>query len=370
MKNKRITLIVLSVLLAGTVSACQPRTTEEIRFIENPESAAVENAWEFDTPENQGADSVMIEDFYSLIEDYDVSSVVVVKGGKIISEYYKREIIESDLYDPDTRDRDEGYNENSLFEVYSVSKSILSALVGIAIDQGHIPGTDTKIAEYFPQLADDPQKKEVTIGHLLTHTSGFVWNDDDHFIKGLSKKDAIEFFLGCPMVDEPGTIFRYNTCATHILSAILQIATGKDAYTFACESLFFLIGMESVHWKFKDDIALGGTGVQMSARDMARFGRLFLNGGKWQGRQIIPEEWVRESTRSQTYNAEDAPDYGYLWWVSSEYGQPYYEANGLGGQYIFVVPEMDLVTVMTGWDSGLDLESCFRKYIIESCTGS
>lgn len=252
--------------------------------------------------------------------------------------------------------------------MWSVSKSIISALVGIAIDHGYIQSVDTKLSEYFPELAEDDQKKDVTIRHLLTHTSGFEWDDDVCFDKGYrSNKNMINFLLERPMSNAPGLAFNYSTCSTHVLSAVIQLATGKDAYTFAHENLFLPVGMNSVHWAFKQDVALGGTGVQMTARDMAQFGQLFLNNGKWGDEQIISEEWVRESTSPQFPGIVDSPQRGYLWKIGSELDIPYYYATGKGGQLIFIVPELNLVTVVTGDNPDIDLEASVKEYILKAC---
>jgi len=298
-----------------------------------------DNDWEFDAPENHGMDSELLEQLHSAVDGTEIYSVVTAKDGYIIDEYYK-----------------EGYDENSVFTLQSCSKTFTGALIGIAIDQGLISGVDAKLSEFLPQLAgsDDAYKQEITIGHLLTHTSGIEWyewgGNSSSWRPFQESENWVDYILSQRIVTEPGTAFNYTTGGSHLLAAALQETAGKTAYEFGLEHLFQPMGMDSVGWR--DDpqgVTDGGNGIAMSARDAAKFGQLYLDGGRWRGRQMIPEAWVEESVQTQYSRVGNSGSYGYQWWLRPFGAGNYdtYYAMGFGGQFVFVVPELDLVTVIT-----------------------
>ncbi len=317
--------------------------------------------WEFDTPENHGVNSALLEDFHTTLAGANIWCAVTVKDGVIIDEYYK-----------------DGYDENSVLRFNSCTKSFSGALIGLAIDQGLLSGVDAKLSEFFPQLSAPEQadKQDITVEHLLTHTSGIYWNEwsgGDYFHQLSQSESWVDFVLGQDMASAPGTVFNYTTGGFHLLSAVIQAAVGTTAYEFGLEYLFKPLGMESVEWR--DDpqgITDGGNGLSMTARDAAKFGQLYLNGGEWKGKQVIPEEWVKVSLETQVEGSYGTGEYGYSWWLkafgSGEKWYSSYYAMGAGGQYIIVVPELNLVTVMASRVSDAYLpQHYFNDYVIAAC---
>ena len=328
-----------------------------------PEAEQVPNDLEIDTPENHGVDSAMLDALHTAVaetEEPEIWSVVIVRDGAIISEYYS-----------------ERFNEASPFYLASCTKSFTGALIGIAIYEGLISGVDTKLSEYFPALAgQDDGKEKITLEHLLTHTSGMEWNEwsgGTMFHELLQAENPVEFVLGRPMAAVPGSTFNYNSGGSHLLSAVLEKATGQSAYDFAREHLFEPLGMDSVNWPADPQgITDGSSGIEMTARDAAKFGLLYLNGGKWRDRQIISREWVEQSTAVQSGGTGGRTgQYGYQWW-RRPFGDGNYDtffAMGGGGHHIFVVPALELVVVMTCYNSGDSYAPWpyFTDYILPAC---
>ena len=309
--------------------------------------------WKFDEPENHGVDSKILENFHSALENIEIRSSVIVKDGYIIDEYYK-----------------DGYDENSVFGLASCTKSFSGALIGIAVDKGIIDSVDDKIADYFPQLSAD--KQDITIEHLLTHSSGIYWNEwsgGDYFRQLSRSENWVDFILGQDMASTPGKVFNYTTGGSHLLGAVIQEAAGITECEFGTENLFKPLGMESVKWRSDPQgITDGGNGISMTARDAAKFGQLYLNGGSWEGEQIISDEWVKLSTERQAAGSPGTGEYGYSWWLKQFGGYDVYYAMGHGGQYIFVVPEINLVTVMTSRLNDTYVpQYYFNDYVIAAC---
>ena len=258
--------------------------------------------------------------------------------------------------------------------VASVTKSFISALVGIAIDRGFIAGVHQRVLDYFPEHAagrQDPLKRQLTIKHLLTMTSGFQWRtgrrSHELYIDRLRRsRDWVAFILSLPVMERSLGTFQYNSGNTHLLSAILTRSTGQTAEEFAAETLFKPLGIEPPtvnieHTFSQADIfrnksggwpqdpqgnSIGGWGLALKARDMARFGTLYLNIGQWDGEQIFPTTWVADSVRPHT------PEYGYQWWLRDVDGVFTYAAVGQGGNHIFCLPEKDLVVVVASNPGG------------------
>ena len=302
---------------------------------QSPEPTAPEFQWNTASPEDYGLSAGTIESLHSRYPSLPVLSSMIYRNGMILDEYYAG-----------------GYDESSTFILNSASKSITSMLIGIAIDQGLIDSVDTPIVTYFPQLqsSGDPRAQEITIRHLLTHTPGFSSTDDGNWNAWRSSEDWVSYVLSQPITAQSGTTFRYFTGNTHLLSAIIQQVSGMSAYEFAMEYLFRPMGMDDVTCDSDPQgISDGGNGFHLSTRDMIKLGQLFLDGGIYQGRQIISGQWVSESTSLQFQRSSGTANYGYQWWVRTfgDSGYPAFFAQGHAGQYIFVVPELSLVVAIT-----------------------
>ena len=361
------TVNVVSTAEAASSSEAVPSSVELQSAAESEASSSYEipvvteeennNDWEFDVPENHGVDSALLDNFYNAIGDTNINSVVIAKNGVIIDEYYK-----------------DDYDENSVFSLRSCTKSFSGALIGIALEQGLLSSVDVKLSEFFPQLAeaDYENKQEITVEHMLTHTSGIAWYEwagGTMFMEFTRSDNWVDFVLSQPMATKPGDVFNYTTGGSHMLAAVLQQATGKTAAEFGQEYLFDPLGMDSVQWRTDPQgITDGGNGVSMTSRDAAKFGQLYLNGGKWGDKQIIPKEWVEMSVETQAAGSPGTGEYGYSWWLKSFGGYDAYYAMGHGGQYIFVVPELELVTVITSRSNDTYApQYYFNDYIIAAC---
>lgn len=329
----------------GETDIVQNIEKEEVN-IENEKDEKVDEEiqkfeWKHDTAENHNMNNEKLENFYKEIGNHtDIYGALVIKDDNIIGEYYK-----------------EGYNQDSIFTLQSCSKSVTSSLIGIAIDKGYIRDVNVPISEYFPEILESNNQnlKEITIWHLLTHTSGLNMNDTNNWNEWRISENWIDYILSRGSKSKPGTRFDYSTGNSHLLSVILQKATGMTAYDFGKKYLFEPLGMESVKCELDPQgYSDGGNGFSMNIYDMAKFGRLFLNKGEWEGKQIISQNWIEESTKVQFDRKAGSANYGYQWWVRTFGSQKYdaYFAQGHWGQFIFVIPEINLMVVFTSHHEG------------------
>jgi CubicO group peptidase (beta-lactamase class C family) len=254
-----------------------------------------------------------------------------------------------------------GYSRDSTQTSFSVAKSFLSALVGIAIEEGRIRSVDDPITGYVPELLRrDPRFGRVTIRHLLTMSSGLRYNDEG---SPWSNDDARTYYAPdlrklaleeSRVEGEPGQRFEYNNYHPLLLGLILERTTGMPVARYLQEKLWRPLGMEADGSWSLDSERSGfeklESGINGRAIDFAKLGSLYLRGGRWRGRQLVPAEWVEESTRAHADTPSEA-DYGYFWWVG-EGGR--YSARGNHGQLIYVAPDRDLVMVRFGTRFGLE----------------
>ena len=245
-----------------------------------------------------------------------------------------------------------GRNSSRPANMKSASKSVISALVGIAIDQGIIDSVDVKVAEYFPELiaaSDDVQKQQITIENLLTMQSGLETTSNRNYGKWVLSDNWVEFALNQPLVAEPGTRMLYSTGSTHLLSAIVTQASGMSTKQFAQENLSARLGFSMSYWsQDPQGIYFGGNDMEMTPRQMLEFGRLYLNEGIKDNEQVISKAWVEESHKPRARSPRgQGCFYGYGWWLRDLAGMQVPVAWGYGGQLIFVVKELDLVVVAT-----------------------
>ena len=235
--------------------------------------------------------------------------------------------------------------------VKSVSKSILSGLVGIAIAEGHLQDVEQPIAPFFSRhlgAEDDPRKSQITVGHLLSMQSGLERTSGSYYGRWVSSPNWVRYAVTRPMVAEPGGPMLYSTGNSHLLSAILTRATGQSTFAFARERLAEPLGISLPRWPADPQgIYFGGNEMRLTPRDMLRFGELYRPGGRVDGRQVIPEQWVRESLTPRTRSPWSGERYGYGWFIGEVRGHPMFYAWGYGGQFIFVVPGLELTVVTT-----------------------
>ena len=290
------------------------------------------------------------------------TSFLVIKGGQILYEGYFN-----------------GYSEQSTVTSFSVAKSVLSALVGIAIGQGAIGSVQDPITKYLPELAKrDKRFGAITIQDLLTMSSGLSWhpNQDNPppLVGNDFSDDSLTYYdpnlralaLQQPQIaGAPGTYFEYNKYNALLIGMILERATHQSISHYLQETLWKPLGMEAPgSWSLDsthDGFEKSESGLNGRAIDFAKFGQLFLQGGTWQGRQLIPASWVKESTRMEVPTSPGS--YAYFWWMSSPDGKhSHYYAYGNLGQYLYVVPEQQLLFVRFGTGyGGVDWPSLFEQ---------
>jgi CubicO group peptidase (beta-lactamase class C family) len=316
--------------------------------------------WKNSTPEAQGINPVKLEQMMDFIYEYysthfaedSLHSVILIYNGFIVLEAYPNP----------------NYTQDTSHQLYSITKSIISILIGIAIDRGIIASLNQKVLEFFPNttIANlDEQKQDITIKHLLTMTSGL---DLSHL---WSEKDPIQGILDLPMNNNPGTKWHYSNGPVDLLAAIIEISSRNSTLEFAQQYLFEPLGISEVIWtQNPQGVYLGGTGLQLRPRDMAKLGFLYLNRGTWNEQQVVSQEWIVTSTETQFFPSysRELVGYGYLWWIYPELG--IYYASGWNGQKIFVFPECDLVLVFTA-DQDIPLnQKLFYRHIIPALTNN
>ena len=236
--------------------------------------------------------------------------------------------------------------------VKSVSKSILSALVGIAISRGHIAGVDQPISAWYDErlgAPGDEGKRSITIGNLLSMQAGLETTSFRNYGAWVLSDDWVGFALERPMVSAPGTRMLYSTGNTHLLSDIITRSTGQSTYEFAREVLAEPMGMTLLPWpRDPDGIYFGGNNMELTPRQMLRFGELYLNDGRIEGRQVVPTEWIDRSLEPRVRSSRNRErQYGYGWWLRDMAGIRTAYAWGYGGQFILVARDLGLVVVTT-----------------------
>ena len=262
-------------------------------------------------------------------------SLLIVRHGYLVSETYFP-----------------GFGKDSPAELYSVTKSVISTLYGIAADKGKVEGPRLGLAQvldFGTWPNPDPRKGMITAEDLLTMRSGLDWTEGNEAYAAFYRSpDQLAFVAGGRMRGNPGSAFNYDSGSVHLLSALLGMRTGMPAADFAKRELFSPLGIRDFSWeKDRQGRSIGGWGLRMKPRDMAKLGYLMLKGGRWDGRQVVSASWVEKATKVQVADTGSAEGlgYGYLWWLLPKVEG--FAALGLDGQAIIVVPKKDLVVVVT-----------------------
>lgn len=245
-----------------------------------------------------------------------------------------------------------GAAPRDIANIKSVSKSVMSALVGIAIDQGHIDGVEQSIGSYFKEelsATDDRPKTQITVEDLLTMQSGLETTSNRNYGAWVMSSNWVDFALGLPLELPPGRVMEYSTGNTHLLSAIITRATGMSTLEFAREALAEPLGFRLPPWpRDPQGIYFGGNDMELTPRQMLEFGELYLNDGRANGKQIIPADWVAASLRRRAASTrENDRYYGYGWWIRNMAGHESPYAWGYGGQFIVLVPDLGMIVATT-----------------------
>jgi CubicO group peptidase (beta-lactamase class C family) len=298
-------------------------------------------------------------DRLAALGDPNIHAVLVARGGRLVFERYFKGSDEVPGRFYGSRVENISFDVDTLHNLKSASKSVASLAVGIAIDRGLIPSVNEPIFSFFPELSDlrSPEKDRIQLMHALTMSMGLQWveatpatGDDNDEVRMHRASDPCRYVLGLPVTTPGGQEFFYNTGALTLVSAIVRKATGRPLDEFARETLFEPLGITKVEWtRVKGDADAGG-GLRLRPRDMAKIGHLVLAGGRWNDRQIVSKAWIETSTAPKL-KATDNQSYGYLWWLGRSRfnkGEVHWVgALGRGGQAIRIVPELDLVVVVT-----------------------
>jgi CubicO group peptidase (beta-lactamase class C family) len=235
--------------------------------------------------------------------------------------------------------------------IKSASKSIISALVGIAIAEGELTGLEQPIAPFFPAelpANPDPRLGSVTIGNLLSMQSGLEPTSFDNYGEWVASRNWVRYVLARPFVAEPGGRMLYSTGSTHLLSAILTRATGMSTLAYARSRLLEPLGIELAGWtRDPQGFYFGGNEMALRPRELLRFGELYRQHGRYEGKQIVPESWIRASWEPRTTSPYNGHRYGLGWWSRRSGSHDVHFAWGYGGQYLFIVPDLELTVVMT-----------------------
>jgi len=304
------------------------------------------DGWKPNNLNSQHVDSTLIHKFFSQIKGskHKLHSVLLVKNNQLILEEYFN-----------------GHTATKLHDLRSTTKSIRSILLGIAIDKGFIESVNDPISKYLkspvPKNNLDKTKRGITIKHLLTMSSGLDCNDWDKKSKGQEdkvyrKKDWLQYTLDLPMINKPGEVSNYCSMGVVLIAEIISQASGLTIDKFAEEYLFNPLVIQSLNWGHTSnkEVIPSGKRLYLTSRGMAKIGQLVLNKGKWKGKQIVSKKWIEESTTPKTKIT--GIDYGYLWWnIPFRINEKIIiskTATGNGGQYIMVIPEIDIVAVFTG----------------------
>jgi len=329
------------------------------------QSAGTQNeAWTLAAPADVGMDGAILQQAVSI--EHFRAAIIVQRHGKPVLEHYWK-----------------GYDKNTLHEIRSATKSITSLLAGIAIDKGILKGVDQPIAELLgaaypgrPALA-----RGITVGNLLTMSSGLQCDDFDdrspgHQLQMYKAQDWVDFMLNLSQQTTPGTEGRYCSGGVTTLGRAISEASKLSVPAFAEQHLLAPLGITTMNWITYDNgrhASAGGRGF-LRPRDMLKIGQLVLQKGKWNGRQIVSEEWIAKSTSPHTRLVGAGGEYGYLWWISSVRHKnrqiAVHSAIGNGGQYIFVIPDLDLVAVFTGEHYDQDTDASTLSILTHNIVGA
>ncbi len=308
--------------------------------------------WRVSAPADQGLDGEKLDAFVRDLSSgkllKPVNSLTIIKNGYMVVDKYFGE---------------EG--KNDLHTLQSVTKSITSTLIGVAIQQDMIADLEQSVLSFFPEYSSfkhlDENKKAMTLKHCLTMRTGQAWTGESH-LGALNRYsgDKMKYVLDYKMEGPPGNQWYYNSGIAILLGGLLQNATKMNTKDFAMEYLFEPLGITSYRWDGHRGIPHTGGGLYLTPRDMARIGYLYLKDGRWENNQILPENWVREATTrhvlsTQTIAGVSLISYGYMWWLlpsrktdlDTSKPSEIYMAYGHWGQFIFIIPSYDMVVVFT-----------------------
>jgi CubicO group peptidase (beta-lactamase class C family) len=343
-------ILILPLLTGG----CGGPSNEDLEAVDY--APLLRDDWKVSKPEEQGLDPMPVAEMYYNAEKLQtIYSLLVIKNDHLVAEKY--------------------FNEGSVEQkdrLQSVTKSYTSALVGIALEKGYLSSVDQKMLEFFPEMngkVTDPRKEQITIRQMLQMRAGYPSEETDPFFwEGLLSGHYPPLIEEFPLTADPGTEFQYSNLTSNWLGIIVHRKTGTNLKSFAEEYLFQPIGVEAGEWGTDAEGHNNGCAdLHFSARDAAKFGQLYLNDGIFEGKQVVPADWVHDSLQQYSKNINASGGfpanwglsisdigYGYQWW-SAKAGDHHLDfAWGHGGQFIVLVDKLDMVIVLTSYPFWLE----------------
>ena len=331
------------------------------------------NGWTYSSPKVQLMNLDSLERLSAKLSSGDlgyIDGMLVIRNGEIIFEksysnpydsLFKSTKTAPGKYNYYDSEWHPFYKNTNLHTLQSVSKSFTAAAIGIAIKNGIIPNIHAKLSNYLsdPNI-DDDLKDAITIKDILTMTTGIKWDEvsmpytdtSSSCVKMEASENWVQYVLNQPMIFKPGEKWEYSSGATMLLSHIITEASGQDLAKYLEKNLFNILGIKDYFWKHTPTgLTDAEGGLYLTPKDLAKFGYLYLNNGKWEGTQVLPHNWVSLNTDNPIDTPWPALKYGYQWWL-----MPYGDgkitllASGLGGQRLLVIPEYNIVAVFTGWN--------------------
>jgi len=368
MKMSLRNTLLFAILIMAILFSCNMATKN------NSKNHSVE--WTVSNPSNEGIDSIKIDSIHKGISSGEyglVDHLLIIRNGNLVFNNRYKNNYDSIAQLYDTTNFQYNYNHpdwhpyykgSKLHTIQSCTKSITSLLIGIAIDEGLISNIDIKVMKLFDSYNpkhEDVLKDSITLQDLLTMRGGFKW--DETSIDYSDPKNScyilensnnwLDYILQLPMDTIPGTKFVYNSGITVLLGEIVRIKTGIRIDKWAEEKLFKPLDITDYYWKISPNGEIDTEGgLYLSISDFAKIGQLILNKGTWQGKRIISEIWVKESTSQHVKPDVFDEGYGYQWWLSNPQQDDYQiiMALGFGGQYLFIDHDKNLLTVINGWN--------------------
>lgn len=363
-KSYLVLILILSILLATCSQEVNNPESTNNKVYPIPEQ--INDGWETASLPSVGLDENKLLEMLAYLQnhpDHEIHSIIIVKNNKLVfEEYYEGQKFNLAQYTGES-----GFDRNDTHNLCSATKSFISALIGIAIENGFIQSVDQKISDFFPEDSDlflnNPLKQTITLKHLLTMSSGIEWDDETYpytdprndIHQLFTVSNPIRYILSKDIIETPGTVFAYRNCNTNLLGEIIHKASGQRIDTFAENYLFSKLGITELEWQMlRNNVVFCSGDLRLRPRDMAKFGQLYYNGGIWKQERIISSNWTDESVQVRFLLPvnwwEDG--YGYQWWTktfhfnSNSYRS--YSAQGWGGQCIFVFPDNNMIVVFTG----------------------
>jgi CubicO group peptidase (beta-lactamase class C family) len=394
--KKWLFIIFALIVISGAVTGCKSTPDTHNSSSIHPVPENTDDGWQTASLSAVGMSEEPFVSLMNTISQNDenlVHSILVVKDGKLVFEQYfgGKDILVTDKLEYLQKD----FDRDTPHCMASASKSVTSILFGIAKDNGKIPDLEESIFNYFPEYADlnNSTRQKITLRHLLTMTSGITWSESNYSYEDsrndlhqmVFSDDPIRNYLGKEQEDEPGEKFNYSSGTTNVIGEIIHRATGQTLIDYANQYLFTPLGIKNFQWQAfpsNPDIAVATALLYLRPRDMAKIGQLYLQKGTWNGQHIVSEAWVEESTgNSIEVPYEDNPNpqliesYGYQWWrgTFSNGNVKTFFAAGHGGQFIFVLPDLNTVVVLTGGHYGgsySDFYDIVNLYVIPSIDNS